>query len=716
MHLSSAPRRRSTTVSNRVIPGVDLTGAGARPGVLRRQGSTSARDFDGRRFAQLVRTADRALLDLVTLDEGFLLSRGRRRVADRLDAAVAAARVAPHTRGIELVAAVGTRQLEPTHVAATVSSIDRARPGWAGWPVPLRKTAPLPDHEWTTRAELDVEAVTRGWDGQSVQTGDGAGVGPVAELPPGRPPVIVRVRSEVSEAFAGRTADIARIAVADVARTAHLCAAVRDAALAADRSPDAVRVVVDAYVVLATDRESARARLELVEATQGPVTANALVVADMAAGLATLITDWHAAGAVDGFLLRPSALGPDLDAIGDHLLPELRRAGDSAPSAARARCASRSACRGSRMAAPAPVPEGERYAWRRLRPRRPSGAPRAGSSAPEPSTTVLARTEVTMAIDTPTEATPTAPPGDGESRAAWTAWHAARERDLAAPHGWLSLVAYHWLPAAPGRLPSVPGSWWADDEGAHVRPDDPTEARGPLLVGEALRDSAADTVLEEGHSVVLGSYLPPGRARGPVARSAALEAVTRDRDATADGSRQAAQDPHGETAAVAVELVRRTGRYAIRLRDPHAPARASFTGVPTYPYDDSWVRHVPLRRYPEPRSLVVGAARPGLVHHVQAVGEIDLTDGHRTSTLMLTGTGSTAILVFSDEADGIAPWRALRVDLPQDVPPGTAGTVRIDLNRGVNLPYAFSDHGTCPAPPAGNHVPFAVTAGERAPR
>ena len=49
-----------------------------------------------------------------------------------------------------------------------------------------------------------------------------------------------------------------------------------------------------------------------------------------------------------------------------------------------------------------------------------------------------------------------------------------------------------------------------------------------------------------------------------------------------------------------------------------------------------------------------------------------------------------------------------------DAAPGDA-TVRLDLNRAVNLPYAFSDFGTCPAPVEGNHVPFAVTAGERRP-
>ncbi|WP_159796241.1 DUF1684 domain-containing protein [Puerhibacterium puerhi] len=302
-----------------------------------------------------------------------------------------------------------------------------------------------------------------------------------------------------------------------------------------------------------------------------------------------------------------------------------------------------------------------------------------------------------MTTDTPTHATSLPAAAGGHAAEAWSAWRAGRERDLAAPHGWLTLVGYHWLPAEPGTLPGVPGVWWADTEGAHVRGGDPGRHGAPTLVGEALRHGATDTLLEEGRSSVVGTYLPLGRA---------------PEGGAVDG------EAGGETAAVAVELVRRTGRYAIRLRDPLAPARLGFTGVPTFGYDEAWVRDVPLRRHAEPSDLVVGAARAGLVHRVQAIGEIDLADadGRRTATLTLTGKGGAATLLFSDEADGVAPWRALWVDLPDDVPPGASGTLRLDLNRVLNLPYAFSDHGTCPAPAPGNHVPFAVAAGEKAPR
>ena len=43
------------------------------------------------------------------------------------------------------------------------------------------------------------------------------------------------------------------------------------------------------------------------------------------------------------------------------------------------------------------------------------------------------------------------------------------------------------------------------------------------------------------------------------------------------------------------------------------------------------------------------------------------------------------------------------------------GSAVLDFNRAVNLPCAYTDLATCPLPPAGNHLPFPVEAGEKTP-
>lgn len=354
-HLEQSPAL-AANADRHVVVGVDLSASGARPGSHRACGLQSPRPFDGRRFVELVRRADLGGVDLVALDESFLLHPGRGRLTGRLDAAVAAARVAPHTTRVGLLAAVETVHVEAAHVAAAIASADRESAGRAGWQVGLPPTLATSDDVWAHRAAADAAAVARHWagdggcgtvrldaEGRHAVEHDGVrfavrhGADPVAPPPQGCPPVVVRVRTEADVRLAARAADVVRVAVADRERAAELRERLREAAAAAGRAT-APRVLADAYVVLSTDRASAQARLELVEALEGPeVAQGALVFAGTPGGFADLVGEWRETGAVDGFVLRPSSLGPDLDAVVDHALPALEIAGlrrEVAPAAA----------------------------------------------------------------------------------------------------------------------------------------------------------------------------------------------------------------------------------------------------------------------------------------------------------------------------------------------------------------------------------------------
>ncbi|MHA7134848.1 DUF1684 domain-containing protein [Oerskovia turbata] len=311
---------------------------------------------------------------------------------------------------------------------------------------------------------------------------------------------------------------------------------------------------------------------------------------------------------------------------------------------------------------------------------------------------------------------------------AWSTWHAERERALREERGWLTLTALHWVPDSPTRFAGLPGEWWAAEDGVHLRA---STADGIVPTGaqDVLRGTHVQDVAE-GASVFVATFVPDGA------------------------------DP---ASPVAVELVRRTGRYGLRVRDPRARARVAFEGVPTFAYDPSWVIDAPVRWYDEPVDDVVGGAQPDLEHHVQIVGEVDVTRDGLTTTLRLTGTpGGGASLLFTDPAPGIADWRVLFVDAdavrpasavtsasatlaataglatsagPATTAVTTAGgpvsagegddvvaargaveTLRLDLNRTLNLPFAFTNFGTCPRPVEGNVLPFSVEAGEKAPR
>jgi len=99
----------------------------------------------------------------------------------------------------------------------------------------------------------------------------------------------------------------------------------------------------------------------------------------------------------------------------------------------------------------------------------------------------------------------------------------------------------------------------------------------------------------------------------------------------------------------------------------------------------------------------------------------------QTATLAVTGQqAGTGTVLFSDTTQDTAEWRVVSLPPVDEAAGGHAAadraagslptTVRLDLNRAINFPAAFSDYGTCPRPVDSNHLSFPVTAGEKAPR
>ncbi|MFM6849718.1 MAG: DUF1684 domain-containing protein [Terrabacter sp.] len=253
------------------------------------------------------------------------------------------------------------------------------------------------------------------------------------------------------------------------------------------------------------------------------------------------------------------------------------------------------------------------------------------------------------------------------ARRAWAQWRATREAELAQEHGWLSLTGFAWLPPEPSAVPGLPGLWWADDEGAHVRaePDDGLAT----AVGPVVATAVAD-----------------------VAEGGSLHWVRHDERV--------------------VELLRRGGRLAVRTRDPQAPARLAFKGVPTWDHDPAWVRPASFTPTGRPEPVEVRTARDDLVQRAQVVGTVDVDIAGVRHRLSAVPSGEGLALLFHDTTNGVtsAPWRTVVTEAPDP-----EGNLVVDFNRAVNLPFAFSDHGTCPAPVSGNRIAVAVTAGEKQP-
>lgn len=341
---------------------VDLSDAGAHPGAWRTQGSQAQQLFDADRLQSLVATAQRGALDFVVLDDAFSLQPGRaggRGVQGRLDAALVASRLAPRSAGIGLVPTVTTTHTEPFHVSKALATIDHVSHGRAGWQVAVstteqeaahfgRKPAPSAEDAWAEASEA-IDVVTRLWDSweddaeiRDAATGrfidrdklhyvDYDGVhfavkGPsITPRPPqGRPVVVVRADEPPALAVAAQRADVVRIRATDLEQARELRSQLRAAAAEHGRDPDALTVLVDLYAVIGPDRASAQARLDLLTDLAGATWDNdSLTHVGTARDLAVTAEEWFAAGATDGFTVRPSSLQTDLGALVDAVVPLL---------------------------------------------------------------------------------------------------------------------------------------------------------------------------------------------------------------------------------------------------------------------------------------------------------------------------------------------------------------------------------------------------------
>ncbi|WP_181770776.1 DUF1684 domain-containing protein [Amycolatopsis pittospori] len=249
----------------------------------------------------------------------------------------------------------------------------------------------------------------------------------------------------------------------------------------------------------------------------------------------------------------------------------------------------------------------------------------------------------------------------------WQDWKTQRERDLADPLGWLALVSLDWLDDKPRAYEGLPGLWWQDDDAAYLDPQ------------------GAD-VTHEGE---------------PVTEVHRFELVK-----SGAGTRVVAGD-------LEIEVARRGG-YLIRVHDPKAPVLNAFHGVPAYAPDAAWVLSGTFEPFDEPKPTTVGAVVEGLSHVYVAPGIVRFEhDGEEYTLTAFNGKESGLNILFTDATSGVTTYAANRsLAVPA---PAEDGSVVLDFTRATNLPCAFTDFATCPLPPAGNRLPFAVEAGEKLP-
>lgn len=254
----------------------------------------------------------------------------------------------------------------------------------------------------------------------------------------------------------------------------------------------------------------------------------------------------------------------------------------------------------------------------------------------------------------------------------WAAWHDAHERARASEHGFLAITSIRWLTATPERYTDAPGAWSTSDD-------------GPVVVLDA------DEWIEVDGRRVTGEH-----RFGPLPERSGVDVVWTDGDET-----------------VVIEVARRGGSDVLRPRHPSNPTRLGYAGTPTYPPTARFVVPAHFEPFGTPREVTVGSVVDGLQHVYEAPGTLTFDlDGPR-SLLAFNGHGGGLHVLFTDRTSGVTTYAANRsLDIPA---PDASGATTIDFNRATNLPCAYTEHATCPLPPAENRLDVAVEAGERLP-
>jgi len=259
-------------------------------------------------------------------------------------------------------------------------------------------------------------------------------------------------------------------------------------------------------------------------------------------------------------------------------------------------------------------------------------------------------------------------------------WRSERVERLRKPDGWLSLVGLHWVE------PGVHQVGKADANDIQLR-------TGPANLGTlTLKDGKAT--------------LKPNPAAG----------VTIDgKPATGEVALQS--DATGNPTIVAFnkgtanfQVIERSGRVALRVKDANAPTRTGFVGIDYFDADPAWRFNARFEPHPKGKTIQI-ASIINTIDPMANPGDVVFEKDGKTYRLEAVDEGDGQLfLIFADRTNGKTTYGAGRF-LYAD--PVKDGMTVVDFNKSYNPPCVFTHYATCPLPPPENRLDMTITAGEK---
>lgn len=163
--------------------------------------------------------------------------------------------------------------------------------------------------------------------------------------------------------------------------------------------------------------------------------------------------------------------------------------------------------------------------------------------------------------------------------------------------------------------------------------------------------------------------------------------------------------------SLAWTIIKRDGRFALRLRDYEHPAIAAFGPIDYFPIDPALRVPATLRRFAEPKVLQVDTVIEGLGWQPESPGVVEFEIDGVSMELEAYASGDELFFVFGDRSSGKETYPAGRF-LYAKLPADGESTI-LDFNRAYNPPCAFNDFATCPVASPQNRLPVVIAAGEK---
>ena len=277
------------------------------------------------------------------------------------------------------------------------------------------------------------------------------------------------------------------------------------------------------------------------------------------------------------------------------------------------------------------------------------------------------------------------------------AWRTAREAEIAAPDGWLTLAGLEWL------KPGINSVGAAADNQIRLPGQAPEHLGMVTVSGETAKTSPSNANIVQ-LLAPPGGFPPDLTIDGKPAREGSL---------VVDDVKPSKIAWRGLTLVV----LKRGDRYVLRIKDANSPVRTAFRALNWYP--------------PDPRYRVTARWTPFQPPKVEQIPTVIGTTlklpAPGLATFMLDGkvlhlepvledpTGKTLFFMLRDQTSKTTTYgggRFLHTGLPDnglDHP----GNLTLDFNRLENPPCAYTVYATCPLPPEQNRLAVAIEAGER---